>query len=66
MLLSIGLMLDPIRAVRVDRGNSLIRERTPLGLYCRTMPRFLGGSYGGGCFLMSEATLYTARSEKSL
>jgi len=40
------------------RGTSLIRKRTPLGPYCRPMPRVLGGSYGGGRFRMREVPLY--------
>jgi hypothetical protein len=39
------------------RGTSLIRKRTPLGPYRRKIPRVLGGSYGGGRFLMSEVLL---------
>ena len=33
------------------RGTSLIRNRTPLGPYCRPMPRALKESRGGGLFL---------------
>ena len=40
------------------RGTSLTRKRTPLGPYSRTMPRVLGGSWGGGRFLMNEVPLY--------
>ena len=40
------------------RGTSLIRKRTPLGLYRRPMPRVLGGFWGGGRFLMGEVPLY--------
>jgi len=43
------------------RGTSLIRNRTPLGSYSRTMPRVLWWSYGGGHFLMSEVPLYGTR-----
>jgi hypothetical protein len=39
------------------RGTSLVRKRTPLGPYRRSIPRVLGGSYGGGRFLMSEVPL---------
>jgi hypothetical protein len=39
------------------RGTSLIRNRTLLGPYRRPLPRVLGESYGGGCFLMSEVAL---------
>ena len=39
------------------RGTSLMRMRTPLGPYRRPMRRVLGGSYGGGRFLMGEAPL---------
>ena len=44
-------------AVSAYRGASLIRKCTPLGPYRRPMPRLLGGSYGGGCFLMGEVPL---------
>ena len=41
------------------RGTSLmIRKRSPLRPYRRPVPRVLGGSQGGGRFLMSEVTLY--------
>ena len=43
------------------RGISLTSKRTPLGPYCRPMPRVLGGSQGGGRFLMSEVPLYSRR-----
>ena len=39
------------------RGTSLIRKRTPIGPYHRPMPRVLGGSYGGGRFLVSDVLL---------
>ena len=39
------------------RGTSLTRKRTPLGPHRRPMPRVLGGSWGGGRFLMGEVTL---------
>ena len=39
------------------RGSLLVRKRNPLGPYRRPMHRVLGGSQGGGCFLMSEETL---------
>ena len=35
-----------------------MKKRTPLGPYRRPLPRVLGGSYGGGRFLMSEVLLY--------
>ena len=34
----------PRSAFEPDRGSSLIRKRTPLGPYCRPMPRVIGGS----------------------
>jgi len=40
------------------RGTSLIRKRSPLGPYRRAIPRVLGGSEGGGRFLMGEVPLY--------
>ena len=43
------------------RGTSPTRKRTPLGPYRRPMPRVLGGSYGGGRFLMSEVPLWVKR-----
>jgi hypothetical protein len=45
------------------RGTSLIRKRIPLGPYRRPMPRVLGGSLGGGRFLMSEVPLYLAHKK---
>ena len=39
------------------RGTSLARKRNPLGPYRRPMPRVLGGSLGGGRFLMGEVPL---------
>ena len=39
------------------RDTLLIIKRTPLGPYHRSMPRILGGSYGGGRFLMGEVPL---------
>ena len=40
-------------------GTSLTRNSTTLGPYSRPMPRFLGGSEGGGRFLMGKVPLYT-------
>ena len=40
------------------RGTSLIRKRPPLGPFRRPLPRVLGGSKGGGRFLMGEMPLY--------
>jgi hypothetical protein len=40
------------------RSTSLTRKRTPLGPYCRPMPRVLGGFWGGGHFLMGEVPLH--------
>ena len=40
------------------RVTSLIRDRHPVGPYSRAMPRVLGGSQGGGRFLMGEIPLY--------
>ena len=33
------------------RGTSLLRNNLPVGPSSSPMPRDLGGSYGGGCFL---------------
>ena len=41
------------------RGTSLIRNSLPLGPYRRPVPRVLGGAWGGGRFLVSEAPLCT-------
>ena len=41
-------------------GASLTGKRTPLGPYRRPMPRVLGGSWGGGRFLMSEVLVLQA------
>ena len=54
-------MCFPTPSVRY-RGTSLIRKRTPSGLYRGPMPRILGGSQRGGRFLMSEVSLYPAPS----
>jgi len=40
-----------LSAIREYRGTSLIRNRHPVGPYCRTMPRPCLGSRGGGGFL---------------
>ena len=39
------------------RGTSPIKNAPPLGPYSRPIPRVLGGSWGGGRFLMSEVPL---------
>ena len=41
-------------AMYTYKGTSLTRKCTPLGPYRRPMPRDLGGSQGGGRFLMGE------------
>ena len=46
----------------VYRGTSLSRNCTPLGPYRRPIPRVLGGSQGGGRFLMGEVPLYDEES----
>jgi len=43
-------------SVRIYKGTSLIRKRTPLGPYRRPMPRVLWGSQGGGRFPMWRST----------
>ena len=45
------------------RGTSLTK-RIPLGPYRRLMPRVLGGSEGGGRFLVSEVPLYPSGGER--
>jgi len=45
------------------RGTSLTRTHNPLGPYRRPMPRVLGGSLGGSCFLMGEVSLYRGYSK---
>ena len=47
--------------VKMHRGTSLIRKRTPSGPYRRPMPRVLGWPQGGRRFLMSEVPLYSDR-----
>ena len=51
--------LGPLKSIqaKVYRRTWLIRNRHPLGPCSRTMPRVLGGSLGGGQFLMSEVPL---------
>ena len=56
-----GARPHSLGALRAYRGTSLIRKRTPLGPYRRPIPRVLGGSKGGGRFLMSEPPLYPPR-----
>ena len=45
------------------RGTSLIRNTPPVGPYSSRMPRVLGGSQGGGLFLMSEVPLYPCNAK---
>ena len=57
-------MSSPIASSVLDfeyRGNPLTRKRSPLGPYRRPMPRVLGGSSGGGRFLMGGIPLYPYR-----
>ena len=42
---------------RAYSGTSLMIHRTPLGPHRRPVPRFLGGSQGGGRFLMGGVPL---------
>ena len=54
-LVPCGLQTDCSNNPEVEnpyRGTSLIRKRTSLGPYRRPMSRVLGGSQGGGHFLM--------------
>ena len=44
----------------VFRSTSLLRDSADLAPYNRAMSRVLGGSKGGGRFLMREAPLYWA------
>ena len=46
-----------VSELSLHRGSSLIINSTPLGTYSRTMSRVLGGSWGGGRFLMGEVPL---------
>ena len=39
------------------RATSLMRKRIPLGPYRRPVPRVIGGSWGGGRFLVGEVAL---------
>ena len=45
------------QALKGYRGTSLIRNRTSPGPYRSPIRRVLGGSLGGGCFLMGEIPL---------
>ena len=45
------------------RGTLVTGKRTPLGPYRRPMSRVLGGSRGGGRFLMGEVPLYSNHPE---
>ena len=49
-------LATPLSSNRVKVLQGYLRP--PLGPHCRTMPRALWGSEGGGCFLMSEVPLY--------
>ena len=53
-----GIQTPMARGRSTYRGNSLIRNRHPVGPYRRPMPRVLGGSYGGGRFLVDKMPLY--------
>ena len=52
-----GKRVPLVARPRDYRGSSLIRNHLPLGPCFRPMPRVLGGSQGGGSFLMSEVPL---------
>ena len=52
-LLSVVALMSLSRLF-VEGGTSLTRKRTPLGAYCRHMPRVLGGSYRCVAFVMRE------------
>jgi hypothetical protein len=43
------------------KARALIRKRTPLGPYSRTMPKAPRGSYGGRRFLMRKVPLFLTR-----
>ena len=49
----------------VYKGASILRKSTPLGPYCRPMPRVLGGSCGGGRVRVGEVPLQCALLAKS-
>ena len=49
--------LTPTCKSRVTGVPHLQKKCNPLGPYRRPMPRVLGGSWGGGCFLMGEVPL---------
>jgi hypothetical protein len=48
------------------RISSLTKKINPLGPYRRPMPRVLGGSQGGGRFLMGEIPLHSPGGSVSL
>ena len=52
--------------LRLYRGTSLVRKRSPLGPYCRPMPRDLWWSCGGVLFLMREVPLYSRWRERTV
>ena len=56
---NVGVVALTLASIGVGayRGTSLMRKRTPLGPYSRTMPRALWGYEGVGRFLMSEVLL---------
>ena len=46
------------------RVPHLQENASPIGPHSRPMPRVLGGSYGGGRFIMGEVPLYPIAVER--
>ena len=55
--MEVGLHLNQVEVLRIQ-GYLTYKNRLPLGPYRRPMSRVLGGSKGGGRFLMSEVPQY--------
>jgi len=53
-----GRVSNPVGRNLVYRGTSLLRKRIRRGPYRRPIPWVLGGSQGGGGFVMGEVPLY--------
>jgi len=50
-----GVEFDPTATKKIQ--GYLARKRSPLGPYCRPVPRVVGESYGGGRLLIGEVPL---------
>ena len=60
-----SVTFDQFQVFRVQ-GTSLLRKCNPLGPYCRPMSKLLGGSQGGGRFLMGEVPQHTSAVSRKI